>query len=100
MTVLEALAGATPAPAAPEQSAQLTLGVKKSISNSSVIKSSKIVVPKGAKTSIVVAKASKSICQVVGTSIRGLKKGSCQVTVTMTPKKGLKVSKTLTVKVS
>ena len=105
MAVLEALAGATPAPAAPapaapEQSAQLTLGVKKSISNSSVIKSSKIVVPKGAKTSIVVAKASKSICQVVGTSIRGLKKGSCQVTVTMTPKKGLKVSKTLTVKVS
>jgi hypothetical protein len=36
----------------------------------------------------------------VGASIRGLKKGSCRVTVTMTPKKGKKVSKTLTVKVS
>jgi hypothetical protein len=36
----------------------------------------------------------------VGASIRGLKKGSCRVTVTMTPKKGSKVSKTLTVKVS
>ena len=102
MAVLEALAGATPetAPVPPVLSVQLTLGVKKSISNSSVIKSSKIIIPKGAKTSIVIAKASKSFCQIVGTSIRGLKKGSCQVTVTMTPKKGPKVAKTLTVKVS
>jgi hypothetical protein len=65
-----------------------------------VIKSSKISIPKGAKTSIAIVKASKSICQMVGSSVRGLKKGSCRMTVTVTPKKGKKVSKTLSVTVS
>ena len=93
-------ASPSPAPVLAEKPTVLTVGVKKSISNSSVIKSSKLTISKGAKTSVAVAKTSQSICRVVGASIRGLKKGSCRVTVTMTPKKGSKVSKTLTVKVS
>ena len=95
IAVLAALAGpVTPA------SSTLTLKVSKSISNSSIIKSSKITISKGAKTTVTIPKTSQSVCRIVGTSIRGLKKGSCRVTVTMTPKKGKKVSKTLTVKVS
>ncbi len=93
---------ATSAPIAPVQSKKsvaLTVGIKKSISSSSVIKSSKITISKGSKTSVTVPRASQNFCRIVGKNIRGLKKGSCRVTVTMTPKKGKKISKTLTVKV-
>jgi hypothetical protein len=99
--VLAALAGpVTSTGPVVSASPALSLKVKKSISNSSVIKSSKITISKGAKTTVTIPKTSQSVCRIVGTSIRGLKKGSCRVTVTMTPKKGKKVSKTLTVKVS
>lgn len=116
ITVLEALAGpdvratpempsGLPSPSTPiasvktKKSQTLTIGIKKSISSSSVVKFSKIVVPKGSKTGIAIVKASQNVCRIVRSSIRGLKKGSCRATITVTPKKGKKISKTLTIKV-
>jgi uncharacterized protein YjdB len=37
---------------------------------------------------------------VVGTSVKGIKNGVCKVTLTVTPKKGSTVSKTVVLKIS
>ena len=56
-------------------------------------------VPSGAKVSATVAASSKSYCRVSGTKVVALKSGRCRVTVTVTPKKGAKKSKTTTLTV-
>jgi uncharacterized protein YjdB len=43
---------------------------------------------------------STKYCKVSGTSLKGLKAGSCKVTVTVTPKKGKAISKTVSLKVT
>jgi len=56
-------------------------------------------VPTGATVTAVVASASKSICRVIGTTIKGTKKGTCRVTVTVKPKTGSKKSRTVSLTV-
>ena len=52
------------------------------------------------KVSIKVVASSAKFCKVSGAALKGLKTGSCKVTVTVTPKKGRATSKTVTLKVT
>ena len=56
-------------------------------------KTARIDVPKGAKVALVVAAKSKKFCSVSGTSVKALSKGSCIVSVKVTPKATAKVKK-------
>jgi hypothetical protein len=55
-------------------------------------------VVKGSKTSVVVATASKKICSATSTTIKGLKAGTCSLTVTVTPAKVTKTTNTTVTK--
>ena len=52
------------------------------------------------KVSLKVVASSAKFCKVSGSSLKGLKTGSCKVTVIVTPKKGKATSKTITLKVT
>ena len=56
-------------------------------------KTSKVSVPKGAKVVLVVAVTSKKFCSISGTSVKALKAGSCSLSVKVTPKATAKVKK-------
>jgi hypothetical protein len=106
----EALTSTTPAPiiVGPTVSAALnTLGtthaiisINRPITNKSLAVSAKIKVIATSKVSLKVARSSSKFCKVSGTTLKGLKTGSCKVTVTVTPKKGKATSKTVTLKVT
>jgi hypothetical protein len=59
-----------------------------------------LAVPTGAKILLKVSPSTAAICRVAGTTLKGLKVGSCKVTVTVKPKKGTATSKTVTLKVT
>jgi hypothetical protein len=61
-----------------------------------ISKTTKINVPKGAKVVLVVAAKSKKFCSVSGTTVKALSKGSCIVSVKVTPKATAKVKKPAT----
>lgn len=56
-------------------------------------KTAKVKIPKGAKVVLVVAAASKKYCSVSRTSIKAIKPGSCSISVKVTPKATAKVKK-------
>ena len=56
-------------------------------------KTTKVSVPKGAKVVLVVAVTSKKFCSISGTSVKALKAGSCSLSVKVTPKATTKVKK-------
>ena len=60
----------------------------------------KLAMPSGSKVSLKVVSSTAKYCKVIGTTIKGLKVGTCKVTVTVKPKKGASKSKTLTLKVA
>jgi len=53
----------------------------------------------GSTVSLKVVTSTAKYCKVTGTNIKGVNVGSCKVTVTVKPKKGISRSKTLTLKV-
>ena len=55
---------------------------------------------KGSTISLRVASESSKICRVSKSSLQGLKKGTCRITVTITSPSGTKVSKTVSIKVT
>lgn len=69
------------------------LKVKKTMTAKSALASVDKPLPSGAKVSITVAKASKKVCSVSAGKIRGLKKGTCRVTVAVTPPRTALVKK-------
>lgn len=71
----------------------VTIKKGKLASFATINKTAKINVPKGAKVSLVVAAKSKKFCSVSGTSVKALSKGSCIVSVKVTPKATAKVKK-------
>lgn len=73
---------------------------KKAATGSAIAKYAKITVAAGSRVSLKVASSSAKYCKVSGTSLKGVKAGSCRVTVTVTPKKGKAVSRTVTLKVT
>jgi len=56
-------------------------------------KTAKVSVPKGAKVVLVVAVTTKKFCSVSGTSVKALLPGSCTISVKVTPKATAKVKK-------
>ena len=76
-----------------------SLTTKKSATASAVAKYAGLTVASGSKVTLKVAASSAKVCRVTGTSVKGLKKGSCRVTVTVRPKKGKAASKTVTLAV-
>ena len=73
---------------------------KKSVTAKSIAVFAKLAVLSTSKTSLKVVSSSAKYCKVSGATLKGLKVGSCKVTVTVTPKKGRAVSKTVTLKVA
>ena len=72
----------------------------KSATAKSLAAYAKLTVASTSKVSLKVAASSEKYCKVSGTTLKGVKAGSCKVTVTVTPKKGKAISKTLTLKVT
>jgi hypothetical protein len=70
--------------ASPTQSVVIKKG--KVASLTTILKTAKISVPKGAKVALVVAAKSKKFCSISGTSVKAVSKGSCIVSVKVTPK--------------
>jgi hypothetical protein len=72
----------------------------KSATARSIAMFAKIKVLSTSKVSLKVVRSSAKFCKVSGATLKGLKAGSCKVTVTVTPKKGKATSKTVTLKVA
>ena len=56
-------------------------------------KTAKVKIPKGAKVVLVVAVTTKKFCSISGTSVKALLPGSCTISVKVTPKATAKVKK-------
>jgi hypothetical protein len=72
----------------------------KSASAKSIAVFAKLKVLSDSKISLKVVRTTAKNCRVSGAALKGLKAGSCKVTVTVKPKKGKAVSKTITLKVT
>jgi hypothetical protein len=75
------------------------LSRKSARSAKSLATQAKLSVLSGSKISLKVVASTSRNCKVTGTTIKGLKVGSCKVIVTVKPRKGTSRSKTLTLKV-
>lgn len=78
----------------------LTVKLSKAASAKSIAAFAKLKVLSTSKVKLKVVASSSRFCRVSGTTLKGLKAGSCKVTVTVTPKKGKAISKTVTLKVT
>ena len=67
--------------------APLKVSKKKKISIRKIALNAGLKVPKGSKLSIKIKKSSKGICKVSGSKVIGIKAGTCQISVTVAPKK-------------
>ena len=72
----------------------------KSVTAKSIATFAKLTVVSTSKLSLKVVASSVKFCKVSGTSLKGLKAGTCKVTVTVKPKKGASKSKTVSLKVT
>jgi hypothetical protein len=72
----------------------------KAATAASLAKYAKVTVPAGSKVTVKVLSSSSKYCKLVGSSVKGIKKGLCKVSLTVTPKKGSVVTKTVVLKVS
>jgi uncharacterized repeat protein (TIGR02543 family) len=79
---------------------QPVVSTKKAATAVSLAKYAKITLPTGSKISLKVQTTSAKYCKVSGTTVRGVKSGTCKVVVTVTPKKGRAVVRTVTLKVT
>ena len=77
-----------------------TVTTKKAVTAKSIAVYAKLKVLSTSKVLLKVVPSSAKYCKVSGTTLKGLKAGSCKVTVTVTPKKGRAISKTVTLKVT
>ena len=72
----------------------------KSATAKSIATYANLTVLSTSKVSLKVVAGYARYCKVSGTTLKGLKVGSCKVTVTVTPKKGVATFKTVTLKVT
>ena len=77
-----------------------TVTTKKAATAKSIATYAKLVVLSTSKVSLKVVSSYAKYCKVSGTTLKGLKAGSCKVTVTVTLKSGTRSSKTVTLKVT
>jgi len=76
------------------------ISTSRSASARSIAVFAKLKLLPASKVSLKVVRSSVRNCRVSGAVVRGLKSGSCRVTVTVVPKKGRATSKTVTLKVT
>lgn len=62
--------------------------VGQTLNRTCLVKNLKVSVPSTSKVVPKISKSSAKICKVSGTSVKTLKKGTCSLTLTVTPKKG------------
>ena len=79
---------------------QPVVSATKAATAASLAKYAKVTVPAGAKVTVKVLSSSSKYCKLVGSSVKGIKKGLCKASLTVTPKKGSVVTKTVVLKVS
>ncbi len=72
----------------------------RSISRACLATNAKIIIPSSSRISFTVAKSSARVCRATGSTLRATKKGSCSVTMKVTPKKGKAKSYRVTVSVT
>jgi YVTN family beta-propeller protein len=84
----------TPTVAAPK------VTTSKSATAKSIASYAKLTVLSTSKVTLKVVSGYAKICRVSGTSLKGLKAGTCKVAVTVKPKKGASKSKTVSLKVT
>jgi hypothetical protein len=77
-----------------------TVKVARTLSGKAIASYAKLTVASTSKISLRVGSTSAKVCRVVGTSLKGLKAGTCKVTVSVKPKRGTTKSKTVSVKVT
>ena len=77
----------------PTRMAAPSLTTAKKVTGLSIAKYAGLSVAAGSKISVTVSTTSRKVCTVVGSSVKGLRKGTCTLRVTVTPKKGKPVSK-------
>ena len=77
-----------------------TVTKSKSATAKSIAIFAKIPVLSTSKVSLKVVSGYTKFCKVSGTTLKGIKAGTCKVTVTVTPKKGKAIPKTVTLKVT
>ncbi|MFM8528743.1 MAG: hypothetical protein ACKOD2_03535 [Ilumatobacteraceae bacterium] len=87
----------TPAPTA-TPTTKLRLG--RSLTATSLARTAKLSVAKGARVSLSVSGPSRTVCRIVGSAVRATKKGTCRVTVTVRTQSGRKSSRTVALTVS
>jgi hypothetical protein len=81
-------------------STTLTVRANKTATAKSIAAFAKLTVAKTSKVSLKVAASSAKYCKVSGTSLKGVKAGTCKVTVTVTLKSGKKSAKVVTLKIA
>jgi YVTN family beta-propeller protein len=69
-------------------------------SSKSLASMAKLVISKTSKVSLKVSPKSARFCKVSGSSIKGLKVGTCRVTILVKPKKGVTMSRTVSFQVT
>ena len=79
---------------------QPVVSATKAATAASLAKYAKVTVPAGAKVTVKVLSSSSKYCKLVGSAVKGIKNGLCKVSLTVTPKKGSVVTKTVVLKVS
>ena len=77
-----------------------TVRVARTLSGKSLASYAKLKVASTSRISLRVISSSTKICKVTGTSVKGLKAGTCKVTVSVKPKSGATKSKTVSFKVT
>lgn len=90
----------TVAPSTTIAVSQPVVSATKAATAASLAKYAKVTVPAGAKVTVKVLSSSSKYCKLVGSSVKGIKNGLCKVSLTVTPKKGSVVTKTVVLKVS
>ena len=90
----------TVAPSTTIAVSQPVVSATKAATAASLAKYAKVTVPAGAKVTVKVLSSSSKYCKLVGSSVKGIKNGVCKVSLTVTPKKGSVVTKTVVLKVS
>lgn len=76
------------------------LSPRKSVTGSAIAKYLGMTVPGGSRISVKVSASSTRVCRVSGSSVKGVRKGTCRVTVTVTSKAGKRTSKSVALKVA
>ena len=76
---------------APTAAAPVSVVKGKSRTKKAILTDVGLVLAKGEKATIKIAKASRKVCTVSGSKVKAKKKGTCSYTVTVKNKKGKKV---------